>query len=33
MIILEETGVGLGTDDIQMILEGMMAVVADLDQV
>ena len=33
MIILEEVGVGLGTDNIQMISVGMIEVVVDLDQV
>ena len=33
MLILEEVGVGLGTDNIQLILEGMIEVVVALDQV
>ena len=31
MIILKEVGVGLGTDNIQVILEGMIETVVGLD--
>ena len=33
MIILEEVGIGLGTDNIQIISEGMTEAVVGLDQV
>ena len=33
MIILKEVGIGLGTDNIQRISEGMLEVVVGLDQV